>query len=52
MAAVKKKIKSTTLTRSGKVRLGAIGVKQLNVMLESARPKMQDKIRNRLKLIK
>jgi hypothetical protein len=52
MAAVKKKIKSTTLTRSGKVRLGAIGIKGLEKMLETACPKMQDKIRNRLKLIK
>jgi hypothetical protein len=43
--------KSSVLTKNGKVKLGALSKEKLTTMLETAKPKIKDKIINRLKLI-
>ena len=44
--------KTSTHTKTGKVRLGPLNLKQLNDMLEkSSRPKDKAKIQNRIKIL-
>jgi len=49
MAITKKN--SSTVTKNGRQRLGTISKEKLTAMLETAKPRLKNKIINRLKLM-
>ena len=52
MAAPIKKKKSSILTKNGRTKLNGLSRSKLETMLDTAKPKLKDKIVNRLKIIK
>ena len=51
VAKRKKKKVDPMRTRTGKVRLGPLNIKQLEDMLKSCQPKHRNKIQNRIKFL-